>query len=90
MIFTSLIFFLIVNSRSIYIGLDIGSYFTKASTVISNEHPVIATNYETKRMTPTFIAFRPPQDFNFANTSNVSPAEARTLLPEFGQNALNL
>lgn len=90
MIFTSFIFFLIVNSRSIYIGLDIGSYFTKASTVISNEHPVIATNYETKRMTPTFIAFRPPQDFNFANTSNVSPAEARTLLPEFGQNALNL
>lgn len=84
------IFLLFINTKSIYIGIDIGSYFTKASTVISNEHPIIATNYETKRMTPTFIAFRTPQDFNFLNKSVVSPTEARTLLPEFGQNALNL
>lgn len=85
-----LIFLLFIKANSIYIGLDIGSYFTKASTVVSNEHPIIATNYETKRMTPTFIAFRTPPDFDFLNKSMVSPAEARTLLPEFGQNALSL
>ncbi|OHS98852.1 hypothetical protein TRFO_01936 [Tritrichomonas foetus] len=84
------LFLLVYNTRAFYVGIDVGSYYTKASTVTSNEHPTIATNYETKRMTPTFLAFRPPPTFDINNKSYVSPAEAKILTPEFGQNAYNL
>lgn len=75
--------------RPIYIGLDFGSFFTKASVVISNEHPEIATNYETKRMTPTFIAFRAPPHFNWSDEA-ITSKEAGMLRPEFGEKALQL
>jgi hypothetical protein len=31
-------------ASSIYLGIDFGSYYTRASTFMSNEHPDVATN----------------------------------------------
>lgn len=76
-------------SVSIYIGLDFGSYYTKASIVTSSEHPEIATNYETKRLTPTFIAFRTPAGFDWSD-KEITVAEAEILRPEFGERALEV
>jgi molecular chaperone DnaK (HSP70) len=62
---------------SIYLGIDFGSYYTRASTFMSNEHPDVATNYESERSTPTFLAFR-------------RPLTNQTITPEFGDKALRL
>jgi len=74
---------------SIYIGIDFGSQFTKSYVVNTTERPEIGLNYQSKRVTPTFVAFRSTKSFDFDQKGVLNNSEAEDLIPLFGEKALN-
>ncbi|OHT00598.1 hypothetical protein TRFO_32714 [Tritrichomonas foetus] len=75
-------------SSSFFIGLDIGSFYSKASTLINSESPSIFYNSDNSSITPSFFAFRSKPNFDWRNPKQLSPDEAGQLYPVFGESAL--
>ena len=70
--FLQLFLFLLKSSFSIEIAIDWGSSFVKASIVENNDSPTIALNYQTKPLTPNFLALK-ASEFNFSSKDIVTP-----------------
>lgn len=77
-------------SVSVHLGIDLGSYFTKSTLVTSSENPEIALNYQTKRITPTFVGFRAKPSFRPFYDRPLTQEEIELLTAEFGEKAINL
>lgn len=87
MIFASLIIGFV---GSIHIGIDLGSELTKSSFSKYSEIPEIGYNYESKRMTPTFVGFRVPRQFDMSKIKNITDEEASLFVPSFGEKAVSV
>lgn len=72
------------------IGIDLGSYYTKSSIASTTDTPEIGMNYQTKRLTPTYIGFRASQGFDYHSESPLTTEEAKKLTPYFGDKALEI
>lgn len=83
----SMFFSFILLSQAYHVAIDFGSFYTKASTFVAGEPPQCAHNYQTKRLTPTFLSFRFPSDYNVSSNISLTPKEAKNLEPEFGEKA---
>lgn len=81
-------FILLVFTRSVYLGLDIGSYFSKASLVEGNEIPSIYYNSDRSPNTPSFFAFRSKPNFDWRKDKPLLADEVGQLYLAFGDNAL--
>lgn len=88
--FVSLLIQLVCFGSCLHAGVDIGSFYTKGSTVNSNEQPEIATNYETKRLTPTFLAFKANPKFNLSSNATIRSKEVADIFPFMGDKALSI
>ena len=66
--------------------IDFGSYFSKTAVLGKNE---VVMNYETKRLTPTFVGLR-IKNFEATSPGNVTDSEAKRMEPVFGNRVLSL
>lgn len=83
-----MIFLFFIFSSSIYVGLDIGSYFSKASQYENSEPPSIILYKKNSPNTPSFIAFRARPNFNLKSEKPLSSDEIGQLYLLFGESAL--
>lgn len=80
----------IVFAKSVYLGLDIGSYFSKASITENNGIPSIYHNSNGSPNTPSFLAFRSKSNFDWRKNKSLLIDEVGLLYPSFGKNALQI
>lgn len=88
-----MIFFFFLYQFSIsagYFAIDFGSYFCKMGNVSLMGYPQIITNRQTKRLTPTFLAFRPNGKFDSKSTGPLTKEEVMSLEHEIGVNAIDI
>lgn len=69
------------------ITIDFGSYYTKAAHEGSNNVPDMLLNTFSKRLTPSFVAFNTPKDFDNITSDPLSPEEIESLVPIIGDHA---
>lgn len=81
---------LIVCSFSIHLGVDFGSQFMKSSIAKVMDNPEIAYNYDSKRLTPSFIALKASSNFNFSSSDPLTIEDGKLLNPVFGNNAIEV
>ena len=84
------IYFLLNSAKSAAIAVDLGSYFTKSSIFNNTNSPKIAENLESKRITPSFIAFRIKEGMNTKKKTQLEPEEVEDAIPSIGNKALSL
>lgn len=72
------------------VAIDAGSYFIKSTIVKGSEMPAIGLNAHSKRLTPSFIAFRAKRQFNATRQEVITADEVGLLEPVIGQNALDI
>lgn len=85
-----MLFLLLFHTSSIHLSIDFGSQFMKASIAKAYSNPEIAYNYNSKRLTPAYIALRNPKNINFSETNEISIEEGKLLTPFFGNDALEI
>ncbi|KAH0791413.1 dnaK protein [Histomonas meleagridis] len=69
-------------------AIDFGSFYTKSGNLSEDGNPSILFNLQTKRLTPTFLAFRTPKTYNpslLLNSEILSHFQC-----EIGEDAMNL
>ena len=77
-------------SISSTIAVDIGSFYTKSSIFNSTLSPKISENLESKRLTPSFVAFRIRKGMDTTKTTPLEPEEVEEAIPSIGNKALSL
>lgn len=82
--------FLQISKSSNYYAIDFGSYYCKIGNISSMGHPQIVTNRQTKRITPTFLAFRPNRKFDPLSKYPLNKSEVMSLEHEIGNNAIEI
>ena len=70
--------------------IDFGSYYTKSSLEGESRIPVVGINIYSKRLTPTFVAFKTEKDFNNETSEPLDESEIRKLIPVIGEQAQNV
>ena len=79
-------FFLCVCVLAKDLVIDFGSYYSKSAVVGQSD---VVMNYETQRLTPTFVGLR-TKNFDVTSPGNVSDSEAKLMVPVFGNRVLSL
>lgn len=79
--------FSLANSRCI--AVDLGTAFSKSSSFNSSSFPTMTENSDSKRLTPSFIAFRFKKQPDVSVTTPYSTEELENVTPHIGQKAIN-
>ncbi|EAY15167.1 hypothetical protein TVAG_201610 [Trichomonas vaginalis G3] len=74
-------------ARSKSIAIDLGTAVTKSSAFNSTSFPTMTENSESKRLTPTCIAFRLPKSINTSKPELFTNEELEEAIPSIGQKA---
>lgn len=85
-----LLYLLLFGSLSIHLAIDFGSQFLKSTIAHPMKNPEIAYNYDSKRLTPAYIAMRASPEFNISTTNHLTVEEGSLLTPAFGNNAIQI
>lgn len=64
--------------------IDFGSYYTKSAYEGPNKVPEMAINTYSKRLTPTFLAFKTPKEFDNRTNELLNSSEIESLIPVIG------
>jgi hypothetical protein len=75
---------------SVWLSLDCGSAFTKASFATKSDRIEVGLNPQGQAGTATAFAFRPRAGFNFTNPKDLQDTEGPLVIPEIGERALKL
>ena len=70
------------------LNIDMGSFFTKASSFLYSEPPSMSVNMQTKRLTPTFLGFKVPKKLNGTISQKLTTKQLKKLIAVHGENAL--
>ena len=77
-------------SSSSFFTIDFGSFYTKSAFEGKNKNPEIGTNIYSKRLTPSFVAFKTTSDFNSTSEELLDVDEIKKLVPVIGEQAISV
>ena len=70
--------------------IDMGSYYTKSAYEGDSKIPIVGLNLYSKRLTPSFVAFKSKSEFDKRNSTCLTDNEIRGLKPVIGEQAQSL